>query len=234
MRATGGLDAAKKVFADPLLGPGGWGAINLETNCGDHTFARALTEAQELLLFFGYNEAPDRLLGRAASFCMERAGYNSGGWNDQGLIFFLPNMTWFQPPAFVHRMINDAWRPHALAVNRSTPALPCGEYYAGYTPGPCVSVASQASDDGLSITVQLLNVQPFSTTIHLSFRGETSLVSSLVNASWLQSNNTAAVNTPARPEGVLPSWRLLDVSKPIHLPRNCFAVFEAAVKRAAR
>jgi len=81
--------------------------------------------------------------------------------------------------------------------------------------------------------VQLLNVQPFPTTLHLSFRGATALVSPVVNASWLQSNNTAAVNTPARPEGVVPSWRLLDVSKPIQLPRNCFAVFEAAVERGA-
>lgn len=36
-----------------------------------------------------------RLKARAGSFCMERSGYNEGGLNDQGISFFLPNMTWF-------------------------------------------------------------------------------------------------------------------------------------------
>ena len=62
MRATGGLDAAANVFADPLLGPGGWGAINLETNCGDHTLRRALEEGYDLNMFA--NEGNPRLKGR--------------------------------------------------------------------------------------------------------------------------------------------------------------------------
>ena len=81
----------------------GWSAVNAETNCGDHTVFRMLEEAEELNGYFRL-ESP-RLLGRAASFCSERSGYNEGGLNDQGLSFFLPNMTWLQPPGWVHAMI---------------------------------------------------------------------------------------------------------------------------------
>ena len=28
--------------------------------------------------------------------------------NDQGLVFFLPNMTWIQPPGYVHKMYKAA------------------------------------------------------------------------------------------------------------------------------
>merc|ERR1719203_1804438 len=89
----------------------GWGAINLETNYGDHTVRRMLGEAQDLNLHFNY--ANPRLLGRTGSFCMERSGYNEGGLNDQGLIFFLPNMTWLQPAGHVHAMIANTWQPIA-------------------------------------------------------------------------------------------------------------------------
>ena len=233
--ATGGLTAAEEVFADPLLGvAGGWGAINLETNCGDHTFQRALTEAQELLAFFSYSDKPHRLLGRAASFCMERSGYNSGGWNDQGLIFFLPNMTWFQPPAYVHAMINDKWRPNALDVERSDKATPCGDLYHGHPAGSCVSVAAQAAADGKSISVQLLNMQSAETNISLEFLHSDSLSVavglSAVNVTWLQSDDTKAVNTPSRPEAIKPFSTIVDANKPLIVPRFSFGVFEMALK----
>jgi hypothetical protein len=56
-------------------------------NCGDHTLRRALEEGYDLNMFA--NEGNPRLKGRAASFCMERSGYQEGGLNDQGLVFFL-------------------------------------------------------------------------------------------------------------------------------------------------
>ena len=55
--------------------------MNLETNCGDHTMHRALTEGRDLNLFFRFPNPA--LKGRAASFCMEPSGYNEGFANDQ-------------------------------------------------------------------------------------------------------------------------------------------------------
>jgi hypothetical protein len=88
----GGVNKFHSMLESNLTGPQGWGAINLETNCGDHTHRRALEEAFDLNTFA--REPNPRLKGRAASFCMERSGYQEAGLNDQGLVFFLPNMTW--------------------------------------------------------------------------------------------------------------------------------------------
>ena len=42
-----------------------------------------------------------RLKFRTASFCNERSGHFDAF--DQGISFFLPNMTWIQPPGYVHK-----------------------------------------------------------------------------------------------------------------------------------
>jgi len=67
-----------------------WGIINCETNCGGHAVNRMLSEADDLNRYF--RDPSPRLRGRAASFCLERSGFSEGGYNDQGLSFFLPNM----------------------------------------------------------------------------------------------------------------------------------------------
>jgi len=66
---------------------------------------------------------------------------------DQGLSFFLPNMTWLQPPGVVHQMISSLWLPNALAVNNS----------AGGDPFKGPSAAAQVSDDGKTLNVLLAN-----------------------------------------------------------------------------
>jgi hypothetical protein len=47
----GGVNRFQGVLASNTTGPQGWGAMNLETNCGDHTHRRALEEAFDLNLF---------------------------------------------------------------------------------------------------------------------------------------------------------------------------------------
>lgn len=75
--ATNALDIAEQNFQTIPT----WGNMNLETNCGDHTLLRALQEASELFAFF--NNTDPRILGRTASFCFERSGYNEAGFSDQ-------------------------------------------------------------------------------------------------------------------------------------------------------
>merc|ERR1712151_1137426 len=104
-----------------------------------------LEEAKYLNTFFVYSNS--RLKGRAASFCMERSGYNEGGVNDQGLIFYLPNMTWLQPPAHVHSMIAKTWQP--IAVDYSTSAA-CGIVQNG-------TISAQKSADGRTLVLRLVN-----------------------------------------------------------------------------
>lgn len=138
--AGGAVEGSVKLFANNT----GWheGSCNLETNAGIHTMARALTEAQDLNLFFAQfipstsNDTTSRIKARTASFCTERSGYNEGGANDQGIAFYLPNMTWIQPPGYVHAMIHDSWLPKAVKANVSGPAA------------ATISASAQIAEDG--------------------------------------------------------------------------------------
>ena len=183
--------------------------------------------------FFAFNELGkegQRLqLGRAASFCMERAGYNSGGWNDQGLIFFLPNMTWLQPPGHVHAMIDRAWQSNARRVVLSGGDVGhCAKTTGAYPAGPCVDVAAQASDDGGSVSVQLLNMHPDPIEVQLIFAGADVAANARANvtARWLHADSTGAVNTPAAPSAVAPYMTKVDLVKPVVLPPFSFVVLE--------
>jgi hypothetical protein len=75
------------------------GTVNCETNALSHVFYRALTEAQDLNDFF--NAGNPRFHARTASFCTERSGHFDAF--DQGIVFFLPNMTWGMPPFYTHK-----------------------------------------------------------------------------------------------------------------------------------
>jgi hypothetical protein len=57
-----------------------------------------LDEAVDLNSFF--NAGNKRVLARTASFCHGRAGHYD--MFDQAISYFLPNMTWLQPPGHVH------------------------------------------------------------------------------------------------------------------------------------
>ena len=85
-------------------------AVNFETNAATHTHARALAEASDLNDFF--NAGNPRVLARTASFCHGRAGHYD--MFDQAISFFMPNMTWLQPPGHVHAMITASWQPGVL------------------------------------------------------------------------------------------------------------------------
>ena len=54
-------------------------------------------------------------MGAPPPFCSERSGHFDA--YDQGISFFLPNMTWLQPPGYVHQMITQTWGDVGLAVS---------------------------------------------------------------------------------------------------------------------
>ena len=100
-----------------------------------------LEEADDLNGFFRTSDNAEQLLGRAASFCLERSGYNEGGLNDQGLAFFLPNATWLQPPGHVHAIVNQTWQPNNLKLTAAGGGCGGGEN------GTATSISAQASAD---------------------------------------------------------------------------------------
>ena len=91
--AGGAVEAAATLFSTAPDFP--MSAINCETNAGSHDLRRGLDEAADLIDWFTSDtRTTDRLYARTASFC---SGSSSqfDSW-DQGISFFLPNMTWLQ------------------------------------------------------------------------------------------------------------------------------------------
>lgn len=132
--AGGALSVAQKLFdAHAKGGLGDDAAVNFETNAGTHHHGRALDEAADLNAFF--NAGEQRMLARTASFCHGRSGHYD--MFDQQISFFLPNMTWLQPPGHVHAMITKSWQPHVVnaSVGPSQGPPPSWTAYngSGYT-----------------------------------------------------------------------------------------------------
>ena len=97
----------------------------------------------------------------------------------------MPNMTWLQPPGYVHSMVTAAWQPNALAVQS-------GPYPA----------SAQLSDDGSALTVQLVNSRGSGGSVLLRVNGFTPQGAATI---WtLNSTDKGAGNTPAQPAAISP------------------------------
>jgi alpha-N-arabinofuranosidase len=216
-----GVPRFHDVLQSNTTGPQGWGALNLETNCGDHTLRRALEEGYDLNMFA--NEGNPRLKGRAASFCMERSGYQEGGLNDQGLVFFLPNMTWGQPPFYAHKMIVDTLQPNAVTWSMTS----SDGYNATNLNG---IVSSQVSDDGTDVTVRFVNPRMVPLFLDLTVKGRRGCVSTSLSSATtatmtiLNSANLFDANTPAEPTAVSPVTSVVSDLGNLHVPAKSFAI----------
>jgi hypothetical protein len=166
---------------------GRWDAMNLETNCGDHTVSRMLEEGDDLNAFFRYDNP--RLLGRAASFCMERSGYNEAGLNDQGLAFFLPNMTWIQPPGYVHHMVARTWQPNNVEVTYD-----CEN----------VSISAQASEDAKALVVRVTARSAVTLAVDFAVGVNGRVKVTSANSTTIHWPSLAGANTPAQPDLIKP------------------------------
>ena len=123
---------------------------------------------------------------------MERSGYNEGGANDQGLVFFSPNGTFGQPPFYLHKMVSDTWEGHGIPVATASH----------------LSVSAQRSDDGATVVLRVANMEmvPTHTTM--------TLASGPARGAWTIRNVTTlsppvpgqihASNTPGNPFAVVP------------------------------
>jgi hypothetical protein len=173
------------------------GAIVMETNDAcyvPHDMTRAVIEASQLNEHLRADMP--RLAGRAASFCFESA---SGFYDafDQGLVFFSQNMTFGQPPYYVHAMVADTMQPNAVAVSPAD----------GKLLGSKLDFTAGLSINGTQLTIRALNRDNVTTrTINFVLSGHTCSPSDgcLVRTTTL-SAAMDAVNTHASPERVKPS-----------------------------
>jgi len=154
-----------------------------------------MTEAADLQEWFNFGgapgEDPSRLLARTASFCTERSGHFDAF--DQGISFFLPNMTWLQPPGWVHAMASAAFAPNAVGV-----AAP-----AGYPS------SAQLADDGSSLTIQIVNAKqtPGVVTFNLAgFAPSGAAAVTTLNGTTLTDGNTPAAPLAMAPWAASAPW----------------------------
>ena len=197
--AGGALDQAASIFAArPDFSQS---AINLETNAGTHTHSRALQEAADLNSFFSAPaQSQRRVIARTASFCTERSGHFDAF--DQGISFFLPNMTWLQPPGHVHAMIAATRQPEAIAVNVSSRAA--ADHAA------LLSVSAQSNADKSTLVVRLVNplASPIgpkgASELRLSIQLARSSACTRCSAQVLRSDNLKAANPSWEPDAVSP------------------------------
>jgi hypothetical protein len=168
-------------------------AINMETNAGTHHLKRGLQEAADLIDFFTADYATtSRIFGRTASFCSGSVNqYDS--W-DQGMSFFLPNMTFLQPPGYVHQAIDLTWAEKTVAVEFDTGS-------------ERVPLAAQLQASTNSLVVRMVNMNNLSIPVALSL-GKTSnstansmgwLSGADIDVYTIQGDDLELDNTPAEP-----------------------------------
>jgi hypothetical protein len=212
--AGGAVESAADLFAHPPVNGFNQGAINAETNAGTHDMKRALDEASDLIDWFTYDTTvTDRLYARTASFCSGSSN-NFDQW-DQGISFFLPNMTWFQPPGYVHVMITKTWAEKTIKSS----------FGSGNTTIP---FAAQLTSDGKTLILRAVN----------SYSGDQPLSISISNGSakgttytlWLLSGmNLNDDNTPSNPTAISPISQQVPIatgatSLSMTLPKYTFAI----------
>jgi len=134
------------------------------------------------------------------------------------LHFFLPNMTWIQPPGYVHSMITQTWADQALTVTLKS--------NLGATATP-YAVSAQKLKDNSALYVRAVNNQPVTTTLTIAITGMNTKTSVTV---WTLSNtNLNAANTPSQPTNVSPVQSTVNMPSgggDITLPVYSFVVLE--------
>jgi len=211
-------------------------AINCETNAGIHTHQRAMQESFDLQDWFNVGPPTNtRLLGRTASFCMERSGHYDNF--DQGITFFLPNMTWIQPPGYVHQMIAQNWFENALAIQLLSSVDEEDHYYYhtkrhNYHRRSSITgmaspyaISAQKSTDGSSIALQLVNNIGSESTFKVTLQGVNTNPS--VTLTQLASSDLSAANTPSNPTFVSPKKTTITLTNGgnVTVPAYSFSIF---------
>lgn len=205
----GGLERAFDLFTNnPDQTMGG---CNAETNAGIHTMQRALMEADDLLDWLSCSaDLCKRLWFRTASFCTERSGHFDAF--DQGITFFLPNMTWIQPPGFVHQMISSTWQPNSVNV-----ISPCT--------GTQCRASAELANDKQTLVVRHVNHGSAQQQVEVNLQGF--LPASQVKVLQIFSEDVDDANPPGNPTKISPTstTQSLPPEAVFTVPGNSFTVF---------
>lgn len=165
--------------------------VIFEFNAGNHSQRRALANAAAINVV----ERDGRLPIATSANCLQPDGQNDNDWN-QGLLFLNSSQVWLQPPGYVTRMVARNYQP--LVVKSEVSGGAAGS----------LDVSVKRSEDGKTLTLQVVNATDRAVTTALQLNGFTprkavAKVEEL--AGPLEARNTAA--DPERIKTVLGDWR---------------------------
>ena len=156
-------------------------------------------------------------VSKAASFCTERSGHFDGF--DQGLSFFLPNMTWLQPPGYVHQMIHETFASKALKTTLAS--IPDQNGAPGSSSGS-ISASSQLSDDGKTVYVRITAAEGGPVNITMK-GGAIATTTGSITMTTLSGTDLDDANPPSNPTHISPKTTTVPLAEVV-VPNNSFTI----------
>ena len=144
--------------------------------------------------------------------------------NSKGITFYMQNMSWIQPPGYVHQMIHKTWLPFAVQVDT----------IGGTAPNATLSASAQTSEDGKHLRILVANNGTASCRTDVVVNGwEVAAAGKSGGASItaklaVLSGDADDANTPANPTKISPTskavqWKQTGATQ-LLLPPLSFAV----------
>jgi alpha-L-arabinofuranosidase len=162
-----------------------------EFNAGNHALKRALANA---LAINQIQRAGDRIPIACSANCLQPYKQNDNGWN-QGLLFLSPSRVWAQPPYYITQMVSRNYLPLCVKADARSP-------------GDALDVTACKSEDGKTLTLQVVNSGAALLSAHVELQGfsprnPTAHVT-ILKGDW------DGINTPEQPDHIKPTeneWR---------------------------
>jgi alpha-L-arabinofuranosidase len=174
------------------LSPGAkYKVVVFEFNAGNHALKRALANACAINQL---ERLGDRVVIACSANCLQPYKQNDNDWN-QGLLFLSPSQVWAQPPYYVTQMVSRNYLPLCVKTDATSP-------------GNALDVTATRSEDGKTLTLQVVNTSKTALPAHIRLEGF--VPSKPVAHTTVLMGDWDAINTPDQPERIKPSegeWR---------------------------
>jgi alpha-L-arabinofuranosidase len=128
--------------------------VVFEFNADNHALKRALANA---LAINQLERAGDQIAIACSANCLQPYQQNDNGWN-QGLVFLTPPQVWPQPPYYVTQMVSRNYLPLCVKADSQSPR-------------DALDVTACKSDDGKTLTLQVVNAANASLPARIALEG---------------------------------------------------------------
>lgn len=162
-----------------------------EENGNHHDLSRALGHARQINRFSRLGE--DFYIDTSAN-CLQAQSRNDNGW-DQGIMFYLPNMTWLSPLGYSIQMISHTDQPNLL------------EFHDDSSWNGTLDILAVQSKDGMTTVVRVVNTASYPVNCSLTLFGLSCQGTVTVQSQELYDTTNeglSVVNPPGQPDKISP------------------------------